>query len=90
MINLVPDPFPEEDVRETPEETEKMSRDIVTKRADHPGAFAQVVVKHVDEQGEDAADEEGVDVAHDVVVGEEEVVHDVVVHAPGASPKGYN
>ena len=90
MIYLVPDPFPEEDVREAPEETEEMSRDIVSKRTDHPGSFAQVVVKHVDEQGEDAADEEGVDVAHDEVVVEKDVVHDVVVHAPGASPKGYN
>ena len=48
------------------------------------------MVEHVDEQAEDAANEESVAVAHDVVVVEQEMVHDVVVHAPGASPKGYN
>ena len=48
------------------------------------------MVKHIDEQGEAAADEEGEDVAQDVVLVEKGVVHDVVVHAPGASPEGNN
>ena len=90
MIDLVPDSFPEEDVRETPEETEEMSRDILSERTHHPRSFSYIMVKHVDQQGETAADEEGEDVAQDVVLVEKGVVHDVVVHAPGASPKGNN
>ena len=49
MINLVPDPFPEEDVRETPEETEQMAHIIVSKRTYFACHLPQVEVEHVDE-----------------------------------------
>ena len=90
MINLVPDAFPEENVGETPEETEEVAEDIVTKRTKRPGSLSQVVVEDVDEQAKDAADEERVAVAHEAVVVKENVIQDVVVQTPGASPKGYN
>ena len=90
MIDLVPDAFPEENVGETPEETEEVAEDIVTKRTERPGSLSQVVVEDVDEQAKDAADEERVAVAHEAVVVKENVIQDVVVQTPGASPKGYN
>ena len=48
------------------------------------------MVEDVDEQAEDAADEERVAVAHEAVVVKENVIQDVVVETPGASPKGHN
>ena len=48
MIDLVPDAFPEENVGETPEETEEVAEDIVTKRTERPGSLSQVVVEDVD------------------------------------------
>ena len=90
MIDLVPDSFPEEDVRETPEETEHVAQDILSEGSHPSGSLSQVVMKQIDQEAKDASKKEAVAVACGVVVVEHEVVHHVVVHAPGASPKGHN
>ena len=58
MIDLVPDSFPEEDVRETPEETEHVAQDILSEGSHLSGSLSQVVMKQIDQEAEDASEKE--------------------------------
>ena len=63
MIVAIPEAFPENDVRETPGDTEQMSGNCVNHAANLLGLLGHVRVVEVDDGGDEETREEGDEVS---------------------------
>ena len=90
MVDLVPDALPVEDVHGGPGHAEHVPEDGVPDTPLPPRPGPQQGVEDVQEETEQGAEEQGAAVAEGVVALEDDLVQQVVVDPPGASPEGHH